>query len=94
MAFRVLVDDNFHHMDESERYQHGTFATEGEAVAAAKKIVDEWLSREYKPGMTARQLYDKYTSFGDDPFISSTDDKPVEFSAWNYAKERCAEICR
>jgi hypothetical protein len=43
-----------------------------EALAAAKNIVDEFLAREYKCGMTAKQLYAKYTSFGDDPSHRTT----------------------
>jgi hypothetical protein len=40
-------------------------------------------------------LYDRFTSFGDDPsivVIDGTDDRAT-FSAWSYAKERCAVIC-
>ena len=35
-----MVDDNYHYMDESERYQHGEFATLDAAIEAARKIVD------------------------------------------------------
>jgi hypothetical protein len=43
-----------------------------------------------QPGMTASELYDAYTGFGDDPFIVcvNADDEPVRFSAWEYAEER------
>lgn len=93
MTFKVLVYDNFHYMDESERYEHGAYPTAEAALAAAKKIVDDFLLHEYKPGMKAAKLYEQYTSFGDDPFITSTDGKRVEFSAWRYAERRCGEIC-
>ncbi|GEM_PF-1487155 len=89
--YKVLVDDNFHFMDKDERYQLGVYATAEEAVAACKRIVDDDL-RGYcasNPGITADGLYDLYVSFGDDPFIvASESSDPVEFSAWEYAKEQ------
>jgi hypothetical protein len=91
MTYRVLVDDNFHFMDEDERYTHGEYESLAEAIAACKKIVDDCLNGEYKPGMTAEALYLNYEMFGDDPWISGGDGVP--FSAWDYAKRRCAEIC-
>jgi hypothetical protein len=35
-----MVDDNFHYMDQDERYEHGIFSTVDEAIAACKAIVD------------------------------------------------------
>lgn len=34
--YEVYVDDNFHFMDESERYKLGAFETCEEAIAACK----------------------------------------------------------
>ena len=91
-TFKVFVDDNFHYHDESERYEHGAFETYEEAVTVCKAIVDGNLKNMCGDGESAAGLYDQYTSFGDDPFI-----KPVptgrKFSAWEYAKHRCEEIC-
>jgi hypothetical protein len=50
MKYRVLVDDNYHYMDESERYELGEFDTLEEAVAACKKVVDAFLKDAYRPG--------------------------------------------
>jgi len=33
---------------------------------------------------------ESYISFGKDPFILSVDVTPVRFSAWDFARERCA----
>jgi len=88
----VYVDDNFHHMDESERYKLGEFKNCEEAVAACKKIVDEFLERGYEKGISFKELYEGYTMFGEDPFIVS-DDERCRFSAWDYAKKRCRELC-
>jgi hypothetical protein len=93
-GYRVLIDDNFHYMDEKHRYEHGVFGTADEAIAACKKIVNRCLM--WKPGMTATALYDEYVTFGEDPFIKAVDptDAGVAFSAWDYAKERCEVLTR
>ncbi|MEZ5307178.1 MAG: hypothetical protein R2684_08550 [Pyrinomonadaceae bacterium] len=93
MAFQVVVADNFHYMDESEFYIHGTFETLELAIEAAKKIVDSSLDFAYKPGMTASELYSTYTTFGEDPFVKGGEIGTVPFSAWKYAEIRCSEIC-
>jgi hypothetical protein len=94
MTYTVRVDDNYHYMDESERYTHGEFETYDEALAACRGIVDRFLASAYEPGATADWLYAQYTSFGDDPFIIGDVPEGRRFSAWNYAKERCVEICQ
>jgi len=86
--FTIYVNDNFHYMDEDERYTLGVYDTEEEALQAAKRIVDEFLIRSYEPGISAAQLYDSYITFGKDPWID-----PSPFNAWHYAKERCNELC-
>lgn len=93
MPYVVMVDDNFHYMDESARYRHGEFADAGEAIAHCQQIVDEYLDSAYKPGMTADELWDSYRSFGEDPFIQCVDVAPARFSAWDYARSRCTQLC-
>jgi len=90
MSFDVFVDDNFHYGDSDERYKLGSFPTAEAAVEAARKIVDDYLTSNLKPGMTAEHLYSGYTGFGEDPFIIG---EGVTFSAWDYAKQRCQELC-
>lgn len=67
--FRVQIDDNFHYQDETERVTYGVFETCEEAIAACRKIIDDWLIDAFKPGMTSEALWEAYTHFGDDPFI-------------------------
>jgi hypothetical protein len=93
MSYRVLVDDNFHYMDETERYELGTFATLEAAIQAAKEVVDACLASEHQPGMTASQLYEQYQMFGDDPFILGPERGKITFSAWEYARECCEDLC-
>lgn len=92
MTFTVLVDDNFHHQDGSERYKNGEYATFEDAVKVCKEIVDAYFISTYKEGMTAAALYESYVAFGEDPFVIP---KPegAEYSSWDYAKKRCSEIC-
>jgi len=81
----VFIDDNYHYMDEHERFRHGEFVTVGEAIEACKAIVERSLQEVYEPGMTAEQLLSRYRSFGEDPFVVPD----AGFSAWTYAQDRC-----
>jgi len=93
--YRVMVDDNFHYQDLDERREQGTYESLEEALAVCRRAVDQSLAEEYRPGMSADALYDRYVSFGDDPFIEVLDgaDDRATFSAWSYAKERCRIVC-
>jgi hypothetical protein len=93
--YTVMVDDNFHYQDEDERYEHGIYETVDAALAACRNLVERSLSGAYEPGMSAEDLYKRYTSFGEDPFIVVLDgvDDRARFSAWTFAEERCREIC-
>ena len=98
--FEVFVDDNYHYMDEDERYSAGEFDNYEEALACCRKIVDDYLLQNYKPGMNAEELYDLYLHFGEDPFVRCNEtlnesDKAIldKYSSWNYAKKRSIDIC-
>ena len=67
--YKVMVDDNFHYHEPDERREHGVYETAEEAIAACRAIVDRSIEEERRPGFSAEALYDRYTSFGDDPFI-------------------------
>ncbi|MBI3473256.1 MAG: hypothetical protein HY013_18025 [Candidatus Solibacter usitatus] len=90
--YTVYVDDNYHYMDESERYKLGEFDDCPSAIAACKKIVEESLA-QCGAQQTADEMFRGYTGFGEDPWISSDDDG-CKFSAWDYAKERCRELAQ
>lgn len=92
MGYQVFVDDNYHYMDESHRYTRGTFESWEEAVACCREIVDRCLAEQHEPGMTAEQLWGRYTMYGEDPFIVPVSEEH-RFSAWSYAKERAVELC-
>jgi hypothetical protein len=92
MLYTVFVDDNYHYMDESERYKAGEFADCASAVAACKQIVDEFLVT-CNLDNTDAEIFKQYVLFGEDPWISS-DDRECRFSAWDYARERAKELAR
>jgi hypothetical protein len=96
MPFKVLVDDNFHYMNEAERYELGTYQTLEAALHAARTIVEDYLQSVYEPGMTTDTLLGTYLCFGEDPFIVPTDPGPskILFSARDYARHRAEEMCR
>jgi hypothetical protein len=93
--YKVLVDDNFHYQ-EADRHEAGIYDSLDEATAACRAIVDKSLAAEYRPGISAESLYDRYVSFGDDPSIVVIDGagEHARFSAWTYAKERSRVICQ
>ena len=88
----VFVDDNFHYMDESERYKLGEFADCPAAVAACKRIVDEFFTT-CNLDNTEDELLKQYLLFGEDPWVSSGD-PGCRFSARSYARERVKELAR
>lgn len=91
--YKVMVDDNFHYMDDDEQSEYGTFSTAEEALTVCRRLVDESLLAEYSDGETATEVLERYTSFGDDPFVVALDGAPkVEFSAWTYAQQRAQEL--
>ncbi|MES2598591.1 MAG: hypothetical protein V4662_24870 [Verrucomicrobiota bacterium] len=93
IKFRVFTDDNFHYMDESERRNSGGFDTYEAALEKAKYIVETCLEEFMKPGISAGDLMAQYVMFGDDPWIKPTPEGVERFSARDYARRRCVEIC-
>lgn len=67
----VLVDDNFHFMDDSERYRLGVYRDYDLAVAACKSLLRDELKamKANKPRASAKELYSIWSSFGESPFV-------------------------
>jgi hypothetical protein len=93
--YKVMVDDNFHYMEEDERWEKGTYETVEEALAVCRAIVEKSVKDQSRPGMSSQQLFELYVAYGDDPFVVVLDgvDDSAKFSAWTYAKELCEVIC-
>ena len=81
-GYTVMVDDNFHFMDEDERYTLGTFPTKREALVASLRLVGQDLLDGDLSDKKAEDLIASYEAGGEDPFIVG-----VPFSAWKYAEE-------
>ena len=81
-GYTVLVDDNFHFMNEEERYTLGTFPTKREALEASLRLVGQDLLDGDLSDTTAEDMIAAYEAGGEDPFIVG-----VPFSAWKYAEE-------
>lgn len=96
MSYHVLVDDTFRSTDQSHRYIKGEYETYGAALAVCREIVDRFLRHECAPGVPASTVYFRYMMFGKEPSIvehSESPDTSPGFSAWDYAKARCEELC-
>lgn len=91
-TFEVFVDDNFHYMDEDERYSAGVFRTYDTALKRAKRIVDKSLSELWEPGMDTGDLMARYVMFGEDPWISPTPTATERFSARDYARVQARAV--
>ena len=89
----VYVDDNFHYMDEDERYEAARFATLEDAVAYCQNRVRDDLTHLATEAESPRDLIARYHGFGEDPWVSGPRDTPgVPFSAWDYADEIAADV--
>ena len=95
MSYHVLVDDTFCSMDQSHRYTKGEYETYGEALAVCREIVDRFLRHECASGAPASAVYFRYMMFGKEPSIVEHSESPdrAGFSARDYAKARCEELC-
>ncbi|CAN0619565.1 conserved protein of unknown function [Burkholderia multivorans] len=94
MPVSMYIDDNGHYRDAEYRSGPRVFETVDMALGTARRIVDECLSELHEEGMTAGDLFERYTLFGEDPWLVPWDGGPtVPFSAWDYARERCGAIC-
>jgi hypothetical protein len=93
MPYTVYVDDNARYMDEEARSRDSEWDDADAAVARCRGIVDTYLEAALEPGMSWRQLFDSYTTFGEDPWILAAPGEELASSAWDYARERCQALC-
>ena len=88
--YKVIVDDNFHFMEKSESYSSGVYDTYEEAVVKCKEIIDGFLESAKNTDENTEQLYSTFVMYGETPHIHG--EKLGDFSATNYAKQRCKEM--
>jgi len=95
-GYRVWVDDNYHYMEEDERYKLGEYATYEEALKAARMVVASFFKMNMI-GRPAAELMKEYKSFGEDSWIETFGGAPEvspRFSAWTYAEEMSEKVSR
>ena len=90
--YKVYVDDNYHYMDESERYAVGSYNSLKEALEKCKEITIKSLGGLFEKGMTPDKLHAQWLMLGEDPFIVGGDGS-VPFSARKFiAAKLCEDI--
>ena len=71
------------------------FPTAGEAIAAAQRAIERSLAECFKPGMSAEELFDVFSSFGEITFIfKDKGDARAEFDPWKHARKRAGELAQ
>jgi len=88
--FKVFVDDNYHYMDESERYTAGSYNSLEKAIERCKKITIQSLEDLCEKGISPEKLSAQWSMFGEDPFIVGGSGT-VPFSARKFI---IAELCK
>ena len=93
--YKVMVDDNFHYQQPEDRWEQGVHPTLEAALAACRAIVDRSLEEERRPGISAEALFNRYTSFGDDPSIERArrDGRARDLLGLELRQERARAIC-
>ena len=85
-----------HHEPEPEVRRVGEYETVTEAMAVARKAIEQFLRKEFKRGMSAKKLYALYEEQGEHMFIfqdeAGTFNVPG-FDHLDYAETIAAEIC-
>jgi hypothetical protein len=95
VQYQVFTGDNFQMYDEDETYDSKVCSSQEEAITAAKSIIIKslrWEREQSRNPQDPDELYARYTSFGDTPVIQPATEPP--FSAWDFAKLQCQEICQ
>jgi len=88
--YKVCVDDNYHYMDESERYTAGSYNSPEKALKKCKKLTIRSLEDLCEKEITPEKLSAQWSMFGEDPFIVGGDGS-VLFSAREYVTP---ELCK
>jgi hypothetical protein len=95
MTYVVEGLTNFHGGEGTVR-RIGEHTVLDEAIAASKRIIDEFLASRFEQGITAAALFSHYQKNGEVPFIFRDDGNTVNvrgFNHFEYAMSRCSEIC-
>ena len=100
-VYTVFVEDNRHRYEEEwKRRRLGDFPDCAAAIAACRKIVDDFFAnypmggpKNGLRGEDVEGMVELYRRFGEDPWVLC-DDPGCGFDSWRYAEECCQEIAR
>jgi hypothetical protein len=93
MPYTLVAGDNFHPQEREHQYDVGIFATAAEVVAAEQAFLCKSVLEHYAPGMTAEDLFNRFSGFGEITFIFADGGDPrVDFDPWAYAKQQAKLI--
>jgi len=86
------------HTDPETRVRRiGEYEKLEDAVAAAKRIIDGFLRREYRPGLDAGLLFSRYQQLGEHPYIFRDNDDTTfnvpSFNHLHYSSVRSKDVC-
>jgi len=86
---QIIFDDLFHNVDPLERYSITVFGGVRSGVRDAKRAINDDLKGivEANPGITPRELFSMWCSFGEKPTVSGSG-----FDAYDYAKKRAQRL--
>lgn len=85
-----------HLQPEPEVRRIGEYQTVAEAVAAAQRVIEQFLHDEFRRGMSAKRLYALYEERGEHTFIFQDEAKTFNvpgFDHADYARALAAKIC-
>ena len=92
--YKVIIDDNYHYMDESKRSAAGSYNSLEEAIEKCRELTIKSLEGFYEKGIAPEELSAQWAMFGEDPFIVGSSES-VPFSARKFISiDICTEIIR
>ena len=90
-SYEVIVANDF--LLNGNEYEYKlTFSDKEKAIAACKKIIDDFLAQHCKKGMSSEQLNNLYSVFSEHPWVFSSAESDI-FDEYKYIAGRCKELC-
>ena len=84
--YQVLIDDNYHTVDDSGPIKAGSFRSLEDAIVKCVRITIRSLDEFYEAGIGPQKLSAQWALFGDDPYVVG-DGGAVPYSARNFITE-------
>jgi len=82
--YKVESYDAYDAPDERTYLTHGYFDDADEAIACAETVIRRFIEPKIRSGVSPKEIYSQFRSFGDVPWILGDSDIP--FDAFDYVK--------